>query len=326
MARLSSSAIGPGRIDPAVARTWRPGWYGPPEATLRPDVWTVRSLVRLGRLFRRRGRGFVLRQGLALLHLDETPVSTPWGGRFLARRGEATFLLGVCYEPLETAVVCRLLEKGMTVVDVGANQGWYSVLAARRVGPEGRVLALEPSPKARSALRANLALNPFCSVVEPLAIAASNTDGTAPFVETRDLALAHLQAPKEGTLAAANELATVDTTRLDTLLGQMKIDSVDFVKIDVEGVETRVLEGLAECLDSERPALLVECVDVNLRRHGSSLAELLETLDRLGTYDVRFLCRRHGRAEVRQNACLEASNNLLALPAGDRRWSELFGD
>lgn len=262
---------------------------------------------------------------LGLLGQSGVVVATPWGGRFLARRGDAAFLLGVCYEPLETAVIWRLLAPGMTVIDVGANRGWYTVLAAHRTGQSGRVLALEPGSVALAHLRTNLALNPFCAGVELLELAAGERSALAELIETADPATSHLAiaggAPEQGL-----RVRTVRQARLDDVAAERALAAIDWVKIDVEGAEVRVLEGMSSILaGASLPLLLIEGLDVNLRRFGTDLEGLIQCLAELSgdRYEVYSLCRRHGCAETQIAACRDASPNLLALPRA--RSAELLG-
>lgn len=204
----------------------------------------------------------------------------------------------------------------MTVIDVGANRGWYTVLAAHRVAPGGRVLALEPGTVAAAQLRRNLALNPTCEGVEVLEAAAAAASGHGCFVEERDISLSRLA----GTSDPRNGRA-VPQVRLDELAEIRAMERIDLVKIDVEGAEVEVLEGLRRVLGRPTPPmLLVECLERNLNRYGSGIDDLLDLLDTAtgGSYDLRFLCRRHGCAEPPASACRDASNNLLAVPSVHR--------
>ena len=165
------------------------------------------------------------------------------------------YLLRDWAEP-ELRELDQLLKPGDVFIDVGANIGLYTLKAARLVGPEGKVAALEPGHDAYQQLKANLALNDY-DWVRPLKIAASDEEGVA--------VLHHVPLgddPQAFSLVAhpqAVEGETVRTTRLDTLVEQLAFDRIDLIKIDVEGAEPMVLDGATRVLSAQRPAILFEC-------------------------------------------------------------------
>jgi FkbM family methyltransferase len=139
---------------------------------------------------------------------------------------------------------CRLFEtlvrEGDVVVDVGANVGQYSLLAARLCGASGRVLALEPNPAIFQSLRRNLELNCPHPVV-PLLMAAGSRDAPVAMLEPPPTQL--------GTSKMAGATAGDYWSggyRLATILRELVLSRCDVVKIDVEGHEDEVLEGLLQ--------------------------------------------------------------------------------
>ena len=156
------------------------------------------------------------------------------------------------YEPHVVARMVPLLAAGSVMVDVGASFGFYTVLAARLVGPTGRVVACEPGPQNQSVLLLNVASNGLDNVeVQP--VAASDTAGV----------LLYSPAGANGAVSAFDgtpaALATNDLVaarRLDDILAASS--RVDVIKIDVEGAEGRVLAGAELTLRRHRPALFFE--------------------------------------------------------------------
>lgn len=152
-----------------------------------------------------------------------------------------------------------VIRAGDTVIDIGANLGYYTLLAADLVGDTGQVVAVEPNPEVFRHLAASIAVNGFAGRVQPLnrAIAAPGESGSRPFfVPTGE--------PKNGRFVAAGEdpvwLAAHGT------LGEVSIGAldpeqfqrVDFIKIDVEGAELAVLEHLRPILERFRPKVVCE--------------------------------------------------------------------
>lgn len=134
---------------------------------------------------------------------------------------------------------------GQTVVDAGAHIGIFTLMAARRVGPTGRVLAFEPSPHTQETLRRNLSLNGLPWVkLHPVAL--SDAEGTAPFFVAAD----GVENPVADSLQASPNRAQVRVRvrRLDAVLAEEGITSVDLLKIDVEGAELRLMDGAPQAL------------------------------------------------------------------------------
>jgi FkbM family methyltransferase len=146
------------------------------------------------------------------------------------------------FERFEAELFTQSIQPGMTVLDVGANIGYYTLLAARRVGPSGRVYAFEPDARTRSGLEHNLRLNELENVtVVPKAV--SDTPGT------RSLYLSD-SAAKSGLFRTMAEDSVVDTTIVETIRIDDLLDGtqVDVVKMDIEGHEPAALRGMSETL------------------------------------------------------------------------------
>jgi FkbM family methyltransferase len=191
-----------------------------------------------------------------------------WLGRHVYVRGE--------YEPATARVFKALLQPGNTFIDVGANAGYFSLLASKCVGPSGRVWAFEPVPVTREELLANLKLNDAGNV-KVFAQALSNAAGTA------SLSVGPVDHRGTSSLRALDDGSAtliVETARLDDLLSPGQ--KVDCVKIDVEGAEHLALQGMVGCLKRDRPDLVLEVTDEFLRPLGSSAEGLCRALADLG--------------------------------------------
>lgn len=173
-------------------------------------------------------------------------------------------------EPEVQEALRRVIAPGATVYDIGANVGFFSLLAARLTGPEGRVLAFEPSPPAVAGLRANLALNPDARVdVRETAVAA--TVGRARLLQVGEHSWSHLE--DRGWHPDTTAVVDVDVTTVDAEVAA-GAPTPDVLKIDVEGSEIAVLEGARDTLARARPALIVELHSTN--------HEVMNLLDQVG--------------------------------------------
>jgi FkbM family methyltransferase len=192
------------------------------------------------------------------------------------------------YEPHLTRVFERYCAPGMTVVDVGANLGYYSLLASRLVGTSGRVIALEPNSENCRLLLSSVRLNGSTNV-ELLPVAADVATGWAYY---------STHVGSNGGLIDAGDLlahpgVVVPTFRLDELVS----GRVGFLKMDVEGAEGRVMRGATGIIERDRPIITTELKDEMLARVSEmSIREYLGYFERLGYRPT--LLDAHGGTET----------------------------
>lgn len=198
-----------------------------------------------------------------------------------------------------TEVECfrRLVQPAMTVMDIGSNQGVYTLLSSLLVGDRGKVLAFEPDPLLFQTLQKNLERN-GASNVSALNIALGSATGSKilhrSMVNLGDNRLAE-DAP-----GAFRDAVTVPMKRLDDVPFSGK---VDFIKIDVQGWELEVLKGMERTLDeNQNIQLFIELWPRGLKEAGTEPIELLNWLhDRgfsLTRADTRSIERRKPVADL----------------------------
>jgi FkbM family methyltransferase len=208
------------------------------------------------------------------------------------------------YEADELDVYLASIRAGAVVADIGANIGIWSALLSRAVGPNGRVVAFEPSPDNLTLLRANLARN-GCTNVEIVPAAVGRSSGTASFETTTAGATHHLAAEgRSGDISV--EVTTLDDFARTNAVG------FDAIKVDIEGFEPDAFAGMTNVLDG-RPLLLTEFSVAQARDArlvwDDTLAGLLQ---RYGSCDV-FDGRTRRRVEPHQADEILASPKLLNL-------------
>lgn len=257
----------------------------------------------------------------ALRNKLDVPLVLPWhaGTRVEVTLGnDESFCIYVAgsFEPNEFAFLDRSLRDGMTFLDVGANDGLYTLFAAGRVGRRGRVVAFEPSSRERRVLARNVSLNRLKNVtIVPAALADAPGRATlqiAPALHGGHNTLGGFA--HRGVDAVSREEVALET--LDGEVGRAALAAVDFIKIDVEGAELKVLEGAREVLRTSRPTLLIEANDEALRKQGASSEALTALLRSLG-YAIYVFSDSSGLEEPWHEGS-RLSANIVAKPLTPR--------
>ncbi|GMR10047.1 MAG: FkbM family methyltransferase [Anaerolineae bacterium] len=161
------------------------------------------------------------------------------------------------YEPAVLQAIQHWVKPGMVTYDVGANIGYVSLALARAVGAQGQVVAFEPLPENVSRLRTNIELNPEGARVRVVEAAVSDRAERSQFLIHRSGAMGKLESSK-GRAGAYQEEITVEVIGLDDWIAEGKLAPPELIKIDVEGGEAAVLEGMSGALKNDRPTILIE--------------------------------------------------------------------
>jgi len=201
----------------------------------------------------------VPRDSLAWMQVQSGPATGIWL-RLNPRTGLQVFEGGG--EPEVQAALVKLLRPGMTFYDVGANIGFFSLLAARLVGKTGRVVAFEADPDVAARLREHASRNEFSWLgVEQKAVWS---EARSVFFERTDPAKSPDRGLGHVVKGEAGNAIRVEAVSLDEFVKGAV--APDFVKCDVEGAEVEVFRGAEELLREKRPTLLCEMhSDENMR-------------------------------------------------------------
>ena len=167
---------------------------------------------------------------------------------------EKYYWLGT-HEPLVQRTLTRAIRPGGVVFDVGAHIGFFSLLAAKRTGTTGRVIAFEPFEPNVARLRTAVTANAITNI-ESYCLAMSDHAGEESFA-LHDSSLEGLLLDGAALPSTHTSVVMVRTATIDTLVGG-GIPAPDLIKIDVEGAEGRVIAGARETLAAHKPALLIE--------------------------------------------------------------------
>lgn len=187
------------------------------------------------------------------------------------------FFNGV-FEPVEARILQSILREGMRFVDVGANRGYFTILAGGLVGRSGQVLALEPDPRMYGLLTRAVAKSHLHQVrALPIAAAArAETVALSGFDEATGNFGVSKVARHAGSLGPSY---SVTAQPLDGVLAEHGYEEVDLLKMDIEGYEGFALAGLTETLiDNRIHRMLVEFHPEELATHGHDAVHLIRQL------------------------------------------------
>ena len=240
------------------------------------------------------------------------PLRLPFGAWWLAEKSAMDHeLIYGQFEPEEMGFVQKLLRPGMTVLDVGAHHGLYTLLLSKTVGGKGRVIAFEPSPRECRRLEKHSRFN-RCSNVHVERSAAGSETGEA------NLYLADgfqdwCNSLRPPALSDSTSIVRVRVRRIDDVLAELGISKVDFIKLDVEEGELAALNGATRLLHGEsRPAILAEVQDVRTLPWGYPAREILQFVLRM---DYRWFAIAAKGALLPISCDQESYDaNLVALP------------
>lgn len=219
----------------------------------------------------------IARNATQALYLGDHTVLSRVLGRYKAyldtrdRGFAAHVMLDGYWEMWLTQFIARLIEPGMHVADIGANFGYYSLLMADLIGPQGRLLAVEPNPPVVDMLTRTLDLNGYGGRTRIVAAAAGSSEGEG-------CLMVPVGEPKNATLVSGatggedSGLVAVPIRSLDTLLADFP--RVDFLKIDAEGAEEDIVLGLASTIGRCKPRIILEFNPGRCRDAGGLLVHL----------------------------------------------------
>jgi FkbM family methyltransferase len=184
-------------------------------------------------------------------------------------------LLDGFWESWITQFVARRVRPGWTAIDVGANCGYFTLLMADLVGPHGHVIAVEPNPAMTPLLRRSVALNGFAERTTICEVAAGAADDgfTTLIVPDRSPGQSAMVSDASAPWDNCTKVA-VPTATLDGLVSPGQ--RVDFIKIDAEGSEERILNGMNAMVEAYKPDLLLEFHPGRYRQPETFLCYLFE--------------------------------------------------
>jgi len=216
-----------------------------------------------------------------------------------------TMMFAHTWEPEETKLCKQYIKRGMMVIDAGAYIGYYSVLASKLVGKEGRVYAFEPSPECVRLLHKNIQINK-CKNIRVFKKAIAEKKGYVAFYLSSSNLSGSTMFEHYSTSQKGLQIK-VPVVSLDQAIGNGR---VDFIKMDIEGGETKALKGMTKIIENNpNLKMILEVFPKGLEEVGSSLGEYIGFLQRyfdlyiiggngligeVGLWDIRRAAQKSG--------------------------------
>jgi FkbM family methyltransferase len=177
------------------------------------------------------------------------------------------------FEAKAEQMIRSMLRPGMVAIDIGANIGYHTFRMAREVGCAGTVVAIEPMTRAYTRLRRNHELNAF-SNIEFLHLGLSDVELGDVEVDFR------ANYRLDGRIDSAPERVRIAT--LDAIVDEQSLAKIDFIKLDVDGFEGKVLRGAQSTLNRDKPTLFFEISPAAMTSNGDNVRDLTGQLAGLG--------------------------------------------
>lgn len=217
----------------------------------------------------------------------------------LARRG--------IFEKTITNYVKSSVKEGQFVIDVGANIGYYSVLLSGLVGSDGKVFAFEPEKSNFTILKKNLLVNKIKNVTAEN-VAVSNKSGKTKLYISKIAGQHKIYHPK-------SEILRIDDTNMITIDDYLQNNNIDarkisLVKIDVEGVEYAVIEGMKSILSNDTITIILEFSPKLMLEFGKDPTELIKMLIQYG-FEIFLVNEKNNKiSKIQPNSILNKINNI----------------
>jgi FkbM family methyltransferase len=215
-----------------------------------------------------------------------------------------------CYDWADVDTFEQILRPGMCVIDVGANIGIYTAVAALKVGQKGHVISIEPNPDIARFIGETIHANNFQNV-RIFNVALSNVTGSGKlFIANENAGDSRIFECED-----KRQIITIRTTTLDDLIEKEAIPPIDVIKMDIQGAEAIALEGMEKTLaKNSNIRILMEFWPYGIRRSGHDPAKMISGLWDLG-FSIYEINRNSGEATLVTNADKLTSMKLFRQDA-----------
>ena len=218
------------------------------------------------------------------------------------------------YGELDTQIVREQIKEGDIVIDVGANIGYYTLIFAQLVGKKGKVFAFEPEPKNFEILRKNIEINNYDNVIAEQKIISDKCGKMKLYVSDSDIVGHRIQQ-----MGNSKKFVEVESVTLDEYMKKLNLEEkINFIKIDVEGAEPKVLEGSKNILEkNDNLKIFTEFNREVIKKYNSKPEDMLLLLIKnnfqffLPNYKTNTLSLSEKDTLLNSNELLKENLNIL---------------
>ena len=246
------------------------------------------------------------------------------------RKTFQAYAMDQVHEETTTKLFKHIIKEGDTVVDLGANIGYFSIIAAKKSGPKGKVLSFEPEPNNFKYLKKNIEVNDFENVT-PIQGAISDKNGEIDLFICEYDSGHHTINQFQGIEAIARgrkskeKTIKIKTWKLDDYLNNQNVKSVDVMKIDIEGSEGLALKGMQKTLKLPGINIFIEYYPALLKSMGTDLKLHIESLLNDYGFKVYAIGQEYDLLNAEKALILiESFNQLGALLSNENDHINLF--
>lgn len=201
------------------------------------------------------------------------------------------------FEKYETELFEKLVVPGMNIIDIGANIGYYTLLASRLLKNKGKVYAFEPVPMNYRLLAKNITINEYKNTTPYCKAFSNKCEKIKLFLDKTNLGNPSFC---EKNVTQNNGSIEVETITLDSFVGGIEDKRIDIIKIDTQGAEGLIMEGGQETLRNNKLKLFMEFWPYGLRNMGTEPVKLLELLQSYG-FSITLIDKK----------CINVGNNKI---------------
>ena len=192
------------------------------------------------------------------------------------------------HEPLNTQLMAKNLKKGMICFDIGANIGYYTLLESKIIGDSGKVIAIEPSPLNFQQLKKNV-IDQNATNVELYQMAGGDHNGVIKFLLDPHSNLSRI-ITNDHIIKPSDNIVDVPIKKIDSFLQEKQLNQLDFIRMDVEGYESNIYEGMRNSIKKFRPMIQMEIHTCLLGKEKTK--NLLEGLREDGYEVIYYIIRQ----------------------------------
>ena len=208
-------------------------------------------------------------------------------------------------EPECTRIMKQYIKKGMTIVELGANIGYYALMEAAIMKNKGKVYAIEPSPQNFAMLQKNISLNSYEPIIESYNIAVSNKSGKDKLFMSKEHNLCNMMESN------ASDYVEVQTSTLDDFLIDKK--QPDIIRMDIEGFEYYVVDGMEKTLQNTKSCIMfIEVHPFQIFEKGLDYKKPLEKLFKYG-FVPKYIVREYGPLKEETYTFKKSNENFFSF-------------